>query len=47
MTESCGLTVVLFCSVNFFEHKVSSITCCSEQPAKSNIIIKYKHQFFI
>ena len=46
MIESFGLTVMLFCSVNFVEEAVSSIICCSEQLAKNNSII-YMHQFFI
>lgn len=31
---------IVFCQLD-----VPSITCCSEQLARSNIIIKYKHQF--
>ena len=33
---------IVFCQLD-----VPSITYCSEQLARSNIIIKYKHQFFI
>ena len=47
MIESFGLTVMLFCSVNFVEDAISSIICCSEQLAKNNIIIIYTNQFFI
>ena len=47
MIVSWGASVKLLCSVNFVEDAISSIICCSEQLARSNIIIIYTNQFFI